>query len=108
MESCRVPIRNFPDPVLDTPRAGMPTEQRAVLAGGCFWWVEAVFKEWSGVRSVRSGYAGDSAATANIRTVCGGNTNHAEAIEIRFAASQTNVGQLLESHFSVAHVTNHL
>src|SRR2546425_1378288 len=103
MESCRVPIRNFPDPLLDTPRAGMPTEQRAVLAGGCFWCVEAVFKELSGVRSVRSGYAGDSAATANYRTVCGGNTNHAEAIEIRYDASQTTLGQLLKIHFSVAH-----
>ncbi|PYS05273.1 MAG: peptide-methionine (S)-S-oxide reductase [Acidobacteria bacterium] len=108
MESCRVPIRNFPDPVLDTPRAGMPTEQRAVLAGGCFWCVEAVFKEWSGVRSVRSGYAGDSAATANYRTVCGGNTNHAEAIEIRYDASQTTFGQLLKIHFSVAHDPTHL
>src|SRR5439155_7873315 len=103
MESCRVPIRNFPDPVLDTPLAGISTEQTAVLAGGCFWCVEAVFKELSGVRSVRSGYAGDSAATANYRTVCGGDTNHAEAIEIRYDASQTTFGQLLKIHFSVAH-----
>src|SRR6059036_1887686 len=103
MESCRVPIRNFPDPLLDTPRAGMPTEQRAVLAGGCFWCVEAVFKELSGVTSVRSGYAGDSAATANYRSVCGGSTDHAEVIEVRYDASQTTFGQLLKIHFSVAH-----
>ena len=46
----------------------------ATLAAGCFWCVEAVFKELKGVQSVRSGYAGDSAATANYRSVCGGET----------------------------------
>jgi len=103
MESCRVPIRDFPDPILDTPLASSPTEKTAVLAGGCFWCVEAVFKQWSGVLSVRSGYAGGTAATANYRTVCSGRTDHAEAIEIRYDASQTTFGQLLKIHFSVAH-----
>ena len=71
--------------------------------GGCLWCVEAVFKELRGVISVRNGYAGDSAATANYRTVCSGRTNHAEAIEVRYDASQTTFGQLLKIHFSVAH-----
>ena len=103
MASCRVPISQFPDPIVDTPLASEPQQKIAVLAGGCFWCVEAVFKELRGVISVRNGYAGDSAATANYRTVCSGRTNHAEAIEVRYDASQTTFGQLLKIHFSVAH-----
>jgi peptide-methionine (S)-S-oxide reductase len=103
MDSCRIPIKNFPDPKLDTLLAQTPQEKVVVLAGGCFWCVEAVFKELRGVIAVRSGYAGDTSATANYRAVCSGRTNHAEAIEIRYDASQTTLGQLLKIHFSVAH-----
>jgi len=103
MASCRVPISQFPDPIVDTALASEPQQKIAVLAGGCFWCVEAVFKELRGVISVRNGYAGDSAATANYRTVCSGRTNHAEAIEVRYDASQTTLGQLLKIHFSIAH-----
>jgi peptide-methionine (S)-S-oxide reductase len=102
-DSCRIPIRDFPDPKIDTPLASTPTEKTAVLAGGCFWCVEAVFKELRGVTLVSSGYAGGSASTADYRTVCSGQTNHAEAIEVRYDASQTTFGQLLKIHFSVAH-----
>jgi len=103
MDSCRIPIKDFPDPKLDAPLAGSPVEKAAVLAGGCFWCVEAVFKQLRGVVSVRSGYAGDTAATANYRAVCSGRTNHAEAIEVLYDASQTTYGQLLKIYFSVAH-----
>lgn len=103
MDACRIPIRDFPDPKLDTPLAASPVEKTAVLAGGCFWCVEAVFKELRGVTSVRSGYAGGTASTADYRTVCTGRTNHAEAIEVVYDASQTTFGQLLKIHFSVAH-----
>jgi peptide-methionine (S)-S-oxide reductase len=103
MSSCRVPIKNFPDPKIDEAQAPSSIEKRAVLAGGCFWCVEAVFKELRGVTSVRSGYAGDTAETADYRTVCTGGTNHAEAIEVRYDASLTTFGQLLKIHFSVAH-----
>jgi peptide-methionine (S)-S-oxide reductase len=103
MDSCRVPIKDFPDPVVDTALTSSPAEKTAVIAGGCFWCVEAVFKELQGVTSVRSGYAGDTPATANYRAVCSGMTNHAEAIEIRYDPSQTTFGQLLKIHFSVAH-----
>jgi len=103
MDSCRIPIKNFPDPKLDEPLTASPVEKTAVFAGGCFWCVEAVFKELRGVVSVRNGYAGDTADTANYRTVCSGRTNHAEAIEIRYDGSQTTFGQLLKIHFSVAH-----
>ena len=103
MDSCRIPIKNFPDPKLDEPLTASPVEKTAVFAGGCFWCVEAVFKELRGVISVRNGYAGDTADTANYRTVCSGRTNHAEAIEIRYDGGQTTFGQLLKIHFSVAH-----
>ena len=103
MDSCRIPIKDFPDPELDTALAPTPSEKSVVLAGGCFWCVEAVFNRLRGVVSVRSGYAGDTSASANYRAVCSGRTNHAEAIEIRYDASQTTLGQLLKIHFSVAH-----
>jgi peptide-methionine (S)-S-oxide reductase len=103
MDACRIPIRDFPDPKMDTPLTSEPVEKTTVLAGGCFWCVEAVFKELRGVKSVRSGYAGGTASTADYRTVCTGRTNHAEAIEVVYDASQTTFGQLLKIHFSVAH-----
>src|SRR5919109_4722673 len=103
MDSCRVPIRDFPDPVVDAPLASKSEEKTAVFAGGCFWCVEAVFRQLRGVTSVANGYAGDNAETANYRTVCSGRTNHAEAIRILYDASQTTFGQLLRIHFSVAH-----
>jgi peptide-methionine (S)-S-oxide reductase len=103
MDACRIPIKNFPDPKIDTSLSTSPVEKTAVLAGGCFWCVEAVFRELQGVISVRSGYAGDTAVTANYRAVCSGRTNHAEAIEVRYDASRTTFGQLLKIYFSVAH-----
>jgi peptide-methionine (S)-S-oxide reductase len=103
MDSCRIPIKNFPDPKVDEALSQSPAEKTAVFAGGCFWCVEAVFLELKGVISVRSGYAGDSEATANYRAVCSGRTNHAEVIEVKYDPSQTTFGQLLKIHFSVAH-----
>src|SRR5215467_11882539 len=103
MDTCRVPIRQFPDPIVDAVLTSEPEEKKAVFAGGCFWCVEAVFRELRGVISVRNGYAGDSETTANYRTVCSGRTNHAEAIEVVYDPSQTTFGQLMKIHFSVAH-----
>jgi peptide-methionine (S)-S-oxide reductase len=103
MGSCTIPIKNFPDPKVDEPLTASPAEKTAVFAGGCFWCVEAVFTELRGVSSVRSGYAGDTPETANYRMVCSGRTDHAEAIEVKYDASQTTFGQLLKIHFSVAH-----
>jgi peptide-methionine (S)-S-oxide reductase len=101
--SCRVPIPNFPDPAVDTLLSEKSSRRSAVLAGGCFWCVEAVFKELQGVESVRSGYAGGTAETANYKTVCSGKTDHAEAIEIVYDPARVTFGQLLKIHFSIAH-----
>jgi peptide-methionine (S)-S-oxide reductase len=103
MNACRIPPRQFPDPVIDTPLSAASEEKSIVMAGGCFWCTEAVFRQLRGVRSVVSGYAGGSASTANYRAVCGGNTGHAEAIEIKYDASQCTLGQLLKIFFSIAH-----
>jgi peptide-methionine (S)-S-oxide reductase len=88
---------------VDTPLADKPGRQVAVLAGGCFWCVEAVFLELEGVESVRSGYAGGTTETANYKAVCSGATNHAEVIEVVYDPSKTTFGQLLKIHFSIAH-----
>lgn len=97
----RLAPHEFPDPLIDSaPGAGPRT---AVLAGGCFWCTEAVFKELDGVLEVASGYSGGTAETADYETVCSGRTGHAEAIEVRYDPSRVSFGQLLKVFFSVAH-----
>src|SRR5438105_3825043 len=91
----------FPDPVLDPPRAA--GEARAVLAGGCFWCVEAVYRQLDGVLDVVNGYAGGGAGEADYKTVSSGRTRHAEAVEIRYDPSRVSYGQLLKIFFSIAH-----
>ncbi|HLF83737.1 MAG TPA: peptide-methionine (S)-S-oxide reductase MsrA [Blastocatellia bacterium] len=93
----------IPDPVVDAPLAAAKGEQTAVLAGGCFWGIEAVFEHVKGVIDAESGYAGGSAGTANYETVSGGRTGHAESVRIRYDPSQISYGQLLKVFFSVAH-----
>jgi peptide-methionine (S)-S-oxide reductase len=101
--SLRVSPREFPDPDQDIAPESGETIQTAILAGGCFWCVEAVFREVDGVLEVTSGYAGGDAAAANYHAVCSGTTNHAEVIRIRFDARRVSFGQLLKLFFSVAH-----
>jgi len=78
-------------------------EQTAVLAGGCFWGVDAVFKHVRGVSTVVSGYAGGSATTAQYELVSSGTTGHAEAVQVTYDPAQVSYGQLLRVFFSVAH-----
>jgi len=94
---------DFPDPVVDSPLADKPGQRQAVLAGGCFWCVEAVYKNLDGVSSVKSGYAGGSAETADYETVSTGGTNHAEAVEVTYDPSRLSYGQILKVFFSIAH-----
>src|SRR5205823_5598234 len=101
--SLRVGPDQFPDPAVDVPPSAGGSEQTAVLAGGCFWCVEAVYRQLAGVRDVVSGYAGGTADTADYETVCSGTTNHAEAVLVRFDPGQLSFGQLLKVFFSVAH-----
>lgn len=92
---------NVPAPRTDiAPARGLQT---AVLAGGCFWGMEAVFEHLKGVRSVTSGYAGGDPASANYDAVSTERTRHAEAVRILFDPSQISYGTLLRIYFSVAH-----
>lgn len=97
----------FPEPDIDV-GADAGAVQSAVLAGGCFWCVEAVYRQLDGVLDVVSGYAGDSAETADYQTVCSGTTQHAEVVRIDFDATKISFGTLLKVFFSVAHDPTHL
>jgi peptide-methionine (S)-S-oxide reductase len=74
----------------------------AVLAGGCFWGVDGVFKHVKGVNDVVSGYSGGDARTAEYEVVSTGRTGHAESVRITFDPSQVTYAQLLRVFFSVA------
>lgn len=95
--------QRLPDPLKDISAALSPDRQTAVLAGGCFWGVEAVFKHVKGVVSSTSGYAGGSADTASYYKVSRGSTGHAEAVKVVYDPKQISYGQLLKIYFSVAH-----
>ena len=77
--------------------------ETAVLAGGCFWGVEAVFEHVKGVTGVVSGYAGGARRDANYKAVSGERTGHAEAVRIDYDPSQISYGKLLQIFFTVAH-----
>ena len=81
----------------------VPETQTAVLAGGCFWGVEAVFEHVKGVRSVIAGYAGGEAATASYERVGTGRTGHAEAVQVVFEPQTISYAEVLRIFFSVAH-----
>jgi peptide-methionine (S)-S-oxide reductase len=83
--------------------APRPHLQTAVLAGGCFWGMEAVFEHVKGVTNVVSGFAGGSAADATYDKVSTEGTRHAEAVRITFDPSRVSYAQLLQIYFSVAH-----
>ena len=97
------PRGSLPNPAVDAALATSKGEQTAVLAGGCFWGVEAVFEHVKGVKRVESGYAGGSADTAKYETVTSGRTGHAESVQITYDPSQITYGQLLKVFFAVAH-----
>lgn len=94
----------LPDPATDIPieNEGGQT-QKIVLAGGCFWGIEAVFQHVKGVVDAVSGYAGGTADTARYDAVSAGGTGHAEAVEVTYDPSKVTLGTLLKVYFSVAH-----
>src|ERR1700716_2264745 len=92
-----------PPPAVDTPRTASAGQQTAVVAGGCFWGVQAVFQHVKGVVSATSGYAGGTVRNPSYEAVCTGRTGHAESVRIVYDASVVSFGQLLKAFFSVAH-----
>jgi peptide-methionine (S)-S-oxide reductase len=75
-------------------------EEQAILAGGCFWCTEAVFKDLIGVSLVESGYMGGHVDNPTYRQVCGGDTGHAEAIRVTYDPAQINYDDLLDIFFA--------
>ena len=93
----------IPDPLVDAPLATAKGQQTAVVAGGCFWGIQAVFEHVKGVIRATSGYSGGEAKTAEYERVSTGKTGHAESVRIVYDPSQISYGQLLKVFFSVAH-----
>ncbi len=93
----------LPNPVVDTPAASAKGTETAVLAGGCFWGVQAVFQHMKGVTRVISGYSGGARETAEYHKVSSGSTGHAESVQITYDPSRITYGRLLKVYFSVAH-----
>lgn len=93
----------IPDPVVDSQRTPVRGLRTAVLGGGCFWGLQAVFEHVKGVTAVIAGYSGGSAETANYEAVSEGFSGHAEAVRITFDPSRITYGQLLKVFFSIAH-----
>ncbi len=92
-------------PVIDAPAANSQPSglETAVLAGGCFWGIQAVYQHTKGVTNAVSGYAGGDAAGAHYEIVGSGRTGHAEAVKVTFDPKQVSYGQILHIFFSVAH-----
>ena len=93
----------FPNPVIDSKVAPASGKQTAVLAGGCFWCVEAVYQQIQGVDKVVSGYSGGDAATAHYEMVGTGQTGHAESVQVTYDPRKISYGQILKVFFDVAH-----
>jgi peptide-methionine (S)-S-oxide reductase len=91
----------FPNPTIDDKNPH--GSQTAVLAGGCFWCVEAVFQQIAGVEKVVSGYSGGEAATAHYEMVSTGTTGHVESVQVTFNPQKISYGQILKVFFDVAH-----
>ena len=91
----------IPAATLDTPSTA--ARETAILAGGCFWGIQAVFQHTKGVTSAVSGYAGGKVNGPSYEQVSSGRTGHAEAVRVTFDPKQISYGQILRIYFSVAH-----
>ena len=98
------PAIDLKDPVPASASATAPGgQQTMVIAGGCFWGVQAVFQHTKGVIQAVSGYAGGKAETANYERVTADDTGHAESVQVTFDPAQVSYGELLHIFFSVVH-----
>jgi len=93
----------IPAPTVDAAAPANGRLATVVLAGGCFWGVQAVFQHTTGVTAAISGYAGGERGTAHYETVGSGRTGHAESVAVTFDPRQISYGKILQIYFSVAH-----
>jgi peptide-methionine (S)-S-oxide reductase len=91
-----------PAPVVDEAKATAGGKETAVVAGGCFWGIQAVFQHVKGVHSATSGYSGGTVKNPDYETVSSGRTGHAESVQIVYDPSKVTYGELLRVFFSVA------
>jgi peptide-methionine (S)-S-oxide reductase len=95
------PAVEIPAPMVDVPaQSGL---QKIVLAGGCFWGIQAVYQHTEGVKQAISGYSGGTRQTAIYEVVSGGQTGHAESVEVTYDPQKISYGKILQIFFSVAH-----
>lgn len=92
-----------PPPLVDEAKTPNSAKETIVLAGGCFWGIQAVFQHVKGVIKATSGYSGGTMKNPDYETVSSGQTGHAESVQIVYDPSQITYGQLLRVFFSVAH-----
>jgi peptide-methionine (S)-S-oxide reductase len=92
-----------PAPVIDETKASASGTEIAVIAGGCFLGIQAVFQHVKGVVSATSGYSGGTMKNPDYESVSTGRTGHAESVEIVYDPSKVTYGELLQVFFSVAH-----
>jgi peptide-methionine (S)-S-oxide reductase len=81
--------------------AAQPEHATATFGGGCFWCLEAVYKDLKGVERVVSGYAGGQALNPTYEQVCGGRTGHAEVVQITYDPSVVSYRDLLDVFFTI-------
>ncbi len=91
-----------PAPAVDEMKAAAKGKETAVVAGGCFWGIQAVFQHVKGVHTATSGYAGGTAKHPDYEMVSSGRTGHAESVEIVYDPTKVTYGELLRVFFSVA------
>jgi peptide-methionine (S)-S-oxide reductase len=96
------PAVTIPPPAAEEPAPNIGIET-AVLAGGCFWGIQAVYQHVKGVTNAVSGYAGGAQKDAIYDAVSSGRTGHAEAVKVTFDPKQISYGKILQIYFSVAH-----
>ena len=92
----------MPTPTVDEAKASAPAKETVVVAGGCFWGIQAVFQHVKGVQNATSGYSGGTVKNPDYETVSSGHTGHAESVQVVFDPSKITYGELLRVFFSVA------
>lgn len=93
----------LPPPALDATAPAGGGSENVVLAGGCFWGMQAVYEHTKGVTSAVSGYSGGSKETAHYEMVGTERTGHAESVSVTYDPRQISLGKILQIYFSVAH-----
>lgn len=94
---------SLPDPTVDDKLSAQAGHAKIVLAGGCFWGLQAVYEHVKGVNHVTAGYSGGMLKNPSYEQVSSGETGHAESIEVEYDPSKITYGTLLKIFFSVAH-----